>query len=106
MNSGKKFPKDVIDIWPEVFGEITLDVIPLKYLDTITVKFKNNKLWEIKVNNKQAQEDWENFEKHLKEVLASYEKEIESVDFRLDTNRLKKDIIKGTNRFLKKRKLR
>lgn len=106
MNSGKKFPKDVIDIWPEVFGEITLDVIPLKYLDTITVKFKNNKLWEIKVNNKQAQGDWENFEKHLKEVLASYEKEIESVDFRLDTNRLKKDIIKGTNRFLKKRKLR
>lgn len=106
MNAGKKFPKDVIDHWPEVFGEVTLNVIPLKYLDSITIKFKNNKVWEVNIKSKQAQDDWDSFERSLKEMLSTYENEIENVDFRLDTNRLKKDIINTTNKFLNKRKLR
>lgn len=106
MNSGKKFPKEVIDHWPEVFGEITLNVIPLKYLDSITIKFKNNKVWEVDVRSKQAQDDWDSFEKNLKEMLSTYENEIDNVDFKLDTDRLKKDIVKNTSKFLKKRKLK
>lgn len=106
MNSGKKFPKEVIDHWPEVFGEITLNVIPLKYLDSITIKFKNNKVWEVDVRSKQAQDDWDSFEKNLKEMLSTYESEIDNVDFKLDTDRLKKDIVKNTSKFLKKRKLK
>lgn len=106
MTNGKPFPKDVIEHWPEVFGEITLNVVPLKYLDSITVTFKNAKVWEIQITAKQAQEDWDSFETNLKEMLASYESEIENVDFKLDTERVKKDMIKNTNKFLKKRKLR
>ena len=106
MNRGKVFPKDVVEHWPEVFGEITLNVVPLKYLDSITVVFKNNKVWEIKISSKQAQEDWDSFEINLKEMLASYESEIDNVDFKLDTERVKKDMITYTNKFLKKRKLK
>jgi hypothetical protein len=106
VTKGKQFPKDVIEHWPEVFGEITLNVIPLKYLDSITISFKNGKLWEINLRAKQANEDWDSFEKSLKEMLSSYESEIDNVDFRLDTERVKKDMIKHTNRFLKKRKLK
>lgn len=105
MTKGKKFPKEVIEHWPEVFGEITLNVIPLKYLDSISVSFKNGKVWEINMRAKQALENWDEFEKSLKEMLSSYESEIGNVDFKLDTERVKKDIIKNTNRFLKKRKL-
>ncbi len=105
MTKGKKFPKEVIEHWPEVFGEITLNVIPLKYLDSISVSFKNGKVWEINMRAKQALGDWDEFEKSLKEMLSSYESEIGNVDFKLDTERVKKDIIKNTNRFLKKRKL-
>jgi len=47
VTQGKKFPKDVIEHWPEVFGEINLNVVPLRYLDSITIKFKNGKVWEI-----------------------------------------------------------
>ena len=71
MNKGKVFPKDVVEHWPEVFGEITLNVVPLKYLDSITVVFKNNKVWEIKISSKQAQEDWDSFEINLKELLRT-----------------------------------
>ena len=106
MNKGKVFPTDVVEHWPEVFGEITLNVVPLKYLDSITVVFKNNKVWEIKISSKQAQEDWDSFEMNLKEMLASYESEIDNVDFKLDTERVKKDMITYTNKFLKKRKLK
>ncbi len=106
MNRGKIFPKDVVEHWPEVFGEITLNVVPLQYLNSITVTFKNKKIWEIKVSNKQAKKDWDSFEEHLKEMLSSYESEIENVDFKLDTERVKKDVIKHTGKFLKNRKLK
>lgn len=106
MTKGKTFPKDIIERWPEVFGEITLNVVPLRYLDSITVTFKNSKVWEINVSTKKVKEDWDAFETSLKEMLASYESDIENVDFKLDTDRVKKDMIKNTNRFLKKRKLK
>lgn len=105
MTQGKHFPREVIEHWPEVFGEITLNVIPLRYLDSITIKFKNGKLWEINVRSKFGQDDWDSFEKSLKDMLSSYEKDIDNIDFRLDTERVKKDMIKGTKRFLKKRRL-
>lgn len=102
MTIGKKFPKDVIEHWPEVFGEINLNVVPLRYLDSITVKFKNGKVWEVNL----AEKDWEEFEPSLKDMLSTYESEIDNVDFKLDTERIKKDMIKHTNKFLKKRKLK
>lgn len=106
MTNGKPFPKDVVEHWPEVFGEITLNVVPLKYLDSVTVTFKNKKVWEIKISSKQDQDSWNTFETNLKEMLVSYESDIENVDFKLDTERVKKDMISNTNKFLKKRKLK
>ncbi len=106
MNKGKTFPKDVVEHWPEVFGEITLNVVPLEYLNSITVTFKNQKIWEIKIDSKQARQDWDSFEGNLKEMLLSYESDIENVDFKLDTERVKKDITKYTSKFLKKKRLK
>lgn len=102
MTKGRNFPKDVIQHWPEVFGEISLNVIPIHYLDSITVTFKNGKIWELNVNKSSN----EKFELELKEWLSSYESDIENVDFKLDTERIKKDVIKNTNKFLKNRKLK
>jgi hypothetical protein len=106
VTTGKTFPKDIIERWPEVFGEITLNVIPLRYLESVTVTFKNKKIWEINMASRRVREDWDSFESSLKEMLAAYESEIENVDFKLDTERVKKDMIKNTNKFLKRKKLR
>ena len=76
--------------------------MPLRYLDSITVKFKNGKVWEVNL----AEKDWEVFEPSLKDMLSTYESDIDNVDFKLDTERIKKDMIKYTNKFLKKRKLK
>lgn len=106
MTIRKKFPQDVIDLWPEVFSEIDLNVIPVRYLDTITIEFTNKEVKEIKLTKIHPDASWIEFEKRLKEVLLSYEKEIDNVDFKLDTERIKKDIIKKTNEFLKQRKIK
>lgn len=105
MYKGKKFPKDIIDDWPEVFEDITCKVIPLEYLDSVIIKFKNEKVWEIKVSS-QSKQDWDLFEGSLREILIAYKDELEFVDFKIDTNKIKKDVIRGTKQFLRKRKLK
>lgn len=104
-SKGRQLPKDIIQHWPEVFGEIKLNVLPLGYLDTVLINFKDGKTWEIKVTKKIKVEGWESFEKNLSELVKTYEENIENIDFQLDTSRVKKDIEKSTQKFLKKRKL-
>jgi hypothetical protein len=105
VTKGKVFPKNIIDKWPEVFGEVELKVIPLKYLHAVHITFKDKKVWEIDIK-KSARANWDDFESHLKELLANYEEHIENIDFQLDTEQIKKDITKITNKFLKRKTLR
>jgi iron uptake system EfeUOB component EfeO/EfeM len=105
MAKGKSFPKDIIEHWPEVFGEIKLNVVPLRYLDAIIITFKDGKVWEVKTNKKDKELSWEEFESNIREMIATYEDTIENVDFRLNTGKVKKDMEKHTQQFLKKKKL-
>jgi len=57
------------------------------------------------MRSKRNESDWSSVEKSLKEMLTSYESDIDNIDFKIDTERIKKDMIKNTNRFLKRRKL-
>ncbi len=104
--TSKKLSKDVIERWPEVFGEVKLNVVPLRYLHSIQIKFKDNKVWDIAIGAKGNITDWTAVEKNIHEIFSTYQNEIENVDFKLDTEKIKKDIIKNTNKFLKKNKLR
>jgi hypothetical protein len=102
---GRKLPKDVVECWPEVFGEVKLRVLPLRYLHAVLITFKDGKTWEIKVTQVTQRNGWDSFEESLSELFKTYERRIVDVNFKLDTDRIKKDIEKGTQRFLKKRKL-
>ena len=105
MTAGRILPKEVIEHWPEVFGEVKLNVLPLRYLHAVMVNFKDGKTWEIKVTAKTKKDGWESFEKSLSELCKAYEKRIENIDFKLDTIKVKKDIEKSTEKFLKNKKL-
>lgn len=104
-SQGKNLPKEVVDYWPEVFGEVRLHVLPLKYLHSVLINFKDGKVWEIKVTAQTKRQGWETFEKSLSELAKSYERKIDSINFKLDTEKIKVDIEKSTQKFLKKRKL-
>ena len=104
--TSKKLSKDVVERWPEVFGEVTLNVVPLKYLHSIQIKFKEGKVWDIAIGTKGSELDWTAVEKNIHEIFTTYQEEIDNVDFKLDTEKLKRDIIKSTNKFLKTKKLK
>ena len=105
MTTGRILPKEVIDRWPEVFGEVHLNVIPIGYLHAVLVNFKDGKTWEIKITAQSKRKGWAEFEKNLSELVRNYEERIENVDFKLDTERVKRDVEKSTQKFLKKKRL-
>jgi hypothetical protein len=101
--SPKKLSKDVIKSWPEVFGDINFDVVPVEYLEAIEIRFKDKKVWLIKVKNNER--DWQILTDNIYEIFMTYQKTIDTIDFKLNTRRLKKDVIQETTSFLKGRDL-
>lgn len=100
----KKLPQDVINHWPEVFKDVDLNVVPVKYLHSVRVQFFDGKIWDIDVAKSKIKDNPEEIEKSLMRLFAEYESDIENIDFRLDTLQIKTDIQKRTASFLKKRK--
>ena len=103
---GNKLNKDVIDHWPEILSEVKLNVLPMQYLESVAITFKDGKIWEINVSatGKKASRI-ESFEKELFEVLKTYERYINDIDFRIDIKKVKRDIQRKTTSFLKKKSL-
>lgn len=105
IDKGRILPKDVIESWPEVFGEVKLRVLPLRYLHAVLITFKDGKTWEVKITQEDQKKGWDTFESSLSELIKSYETRIDNIDCRLNTTKIKTDIEKSTRRFLKKKKL-
>jgi len=104
-HSGKNLPRDVIDRWPEVFADVQLNVLPIKYLHTVLITFKDGKTWEIKITAKAKRDGWPVFERNFNELCKNYEETIDNIDFKLDTEKVRIDIERSTQKFLKKKKL-
>lgn len=106
MANGKPLPQEVIDLWPEIFNDVRLNVVPLNYVHTIEITFKNDKVWEIDFRENLKLQTWESFEQEIKTIIRDYEDEISSINFKLDTDKIKKDISRSTKKFLKSKKLK
>lgn len=105
LKPNKLLPKEVRSYWPEIFDEVSFNVIPLQYIYSVIINFKDTKSWEIKVTNQIKKNGWTLFQTQLDEILNQYENRVEDVDIKLDAVRVRKDIEKLTKNFLKKRKL-
>jgi hypothetical protein len=103
--SGKILPKDVIEHWPEVFSDIKLNVLPIRYLSKVLINFKDGKTWEIKITAKAKRDGWPVLERSLSDLCKTYGDGIDNVDFKLDSAKVRKDIEFSTQKFLKKKKL-
>ena len=98
----KKLPKEVISHWPEVFDDVEIDVVPLEYLDSVRVQFADGKIWDIDINTQKNKV--EDLERSLDELFEQYQDHIKNVDFRLNTEKVKRDITSRTKKFLKLKK--
>lgn len=99
----QKFPNDVVQHWPEVLKDIDVKVVPIEYLAALRVTFKNDNVWEVDLRN-ERQNASTTLEEVLEDFFDEYGDSIDSVDFRLDTKKVKADIQKRTSTFMKKRK--
>ena len=104
-NKKNNLPKDVIDSWPEVFNNIEINTVPMKYLRSVLIYFKDGNVWDIdmtKPKNKNLTS--EEIEDSIEQILYEYDDHIVNVDFELNVAKVKHDITKRTKYFLKKRK--
>lgn len=99
-----KLPQDVVQHWPEVLKDIDVKVVPLEYLAAIRVSFKDGKIWEVDLRPRSRKKTTESLEDIIEGFFDEYGDNIDNVDFRLDTKKVKRDIQKRTHQFMKKRK--
>jgi|TARA_B100000900_G_scaffold361036_1_gene333482 hypothetical protein len=97
-----KLSKDVIAHWPEVFKDIEVRTVPLEYLHSITVRFRDGKAWVIELDEKAPKKP--DLEYGLESLFREYDDAIDTIDFRLNTHKVRKDIEGRTKSFMKKRK--
>lgn len=103
MSSNGKLPPDVVRHWPEVFKDVEIQTIPVQYLVSIRVEFEDGKIWEIELDKSKLSDD-QSIEDSLSTFFEEYSESIINIDFRLDTQKVIKDVKERTKRFLKKRK--
>jgi hypothetical protein len=96
--------KHIIDQWPEVFSDIDLTAIPVYYIHSVVITFKDGRKWNVVINPEDRNSEENHIPKNLSELFENYSEQIENVDFRLDVERIKKDVMKTTKRFLKRKK--
>ena len=103
MSKSGRFPPEVVRHWPEVFKDVEIQTIPVEYLVSVRVEFKDGKMWEIDLE-KTAKASNEDLESSLATFFDEYSEHIVNIDFRLDTQKVIKDVKNRTRQFLKKRK--
>lgn len=99
----KKLPPEVVEHWPEIFGDIDVKVIPTNYLASVKILFHDTTEWEIDLTHESETKE-KDIETMLADLFEEYSEEIKSINFTLDTEKVKRDVTKRTNRFIKKRK--
>ena len=100
-----KLPPDVVDHWPDVFDEIEIKAVPIEYIQAVMIHFHTGKVWGINIDqSKVTDQGSDALEQSIEDLIEEYDEEISSVDFRLDTAKVKKDIQRRTKYFMKLRK--
>lgn len=89
-------PKDFVQEWPEVFENLYMNTMPVEYIHSIRLEFHNGRIWEIDIENHMNQTHSQTVADRLVQTLHEYSNEIKTIDFQIDIDRLKRDIVDST----------
>lgn len=87
--------------WQEIFDSIDMEYLPLEYINRIVITFQDGAIWDIDVDDSRKKQPIEYIEDQLDQLFEEYDTKIETIDFRLDLERVKNDLSKRVYRFLK-----
>jgi hypothetical protein len=91
-----KPPRHLVKEWPEVFEDLYMNTMPVAYLETVHLEFANGRVWQIDVKEQLKDLDADAVATRLLDTLQEYKDEIKKIDFKVDVERLKKDIYDST----------
>jgi hypothetical protein len=93
-------PRHLVKEWPEVFEDLYMNTMPVAYLDTIHLEFVDGRVWQLDIKDQLKEESTDAIADRLLETLSEYKDEIKKIDFKVDIERLKKDILDSTKSIL------
>jgi len=96
--------KHIVDQWPEIFGDVELTAIPVPYLHSVMITFNDGRQWNVIIKPEERDASDGDIPKSLSELFETYQEQIQNVDFRLDVEKIKSDIMRSTRRFLKRKR--
>ena len=102
----RSFPVEMIDAWPEIFDEIEMNVVPLNYVHFVEITFIDKKIWKVDLKGSMKNKNPDSIKQNINGIITQYEDSIQNIDFKLDIDRIKRDISRLTKRFLKNKKLK
>lgn len=91
-----KPPRHLVKEWPEVFEDLYMNTMPVAYLDLVHLEFTDGRVWEIDIRRELEKTNPESIADILLNTLQEYKEEIKKIDFKVDVERLKKDIKDST----------
>ena len=93
-------PTHLIKEWPEVFEDMYMNTMPVAYLKNVRLEFNNGRIWEIDIQEQLGNATNEIVAEKLLDTFQEYKEEITKVDFAIDIQKLKEDVIKQTKKIL------
>ena len=87
-----KPPRHLVKEWPEVFEDLYMNTMPVAYLEMVHLEFVNGRVWQIDIKEQMTALNSDEIAAKLLETLQEYKDEIKKLDFKVDIERLKKDI--------------
>jgi hypothetical protein len=87
-----KPPRHLVKEWPEVFEDLYMNTMPVAYLEMVHLEFVNGRVWQIDIKEQMKALHPDEIAAKLLETLKEYKDEIKKLDFKVDVERLKKDI--------------
>ena len=91
-------PIHLIKEWPEVFEDMYMNTMPVAYLKSVRLEFNNGRIWEIDIQEQLGNATNEIVAEKLLDTFQEYKEEIIKVDFAIDIQKLKEDVIKQTKK--------
>ena len=103
MTNRAPLPEEVVKVWPEIFNSVELNIVPLNYVQSMLVSFVNGRVWAVEFGtSKQTATSVEDTVSHFTKKYKDY---LDSINFRLNAEKIKQDAIHFTDQFLKSKNI-
>jgi hypothetical protein len=95
-----KPPRHLVKEWPEVFEDLYMNTMPVAYLEYVHLEFANGRVWQIDIKSQLQEQEAEVVATRLLDTMSEYQADIVKLDFKVDVEKLKKDIGNSTDSIL------